>query len=440
MFVLYVCVVVLCNVGDITSKRHGASRKYKLHHHNYHHNHHHNKHCHRFNHPLPIEHESNMNVETSASVFKQTQQSGVQNLIDFENAGYENSDISSRVDQVLHSWESGLQTEPRNVLSVNEEQNELGNVASAKNVDNSASSNIPNDILARTHSENPTLPLQYSFKNNVLYDKKYTDVTPNHIERLYHRTSTKQKNKNFFPYVSKDVSVGDVATIRSSSDNARITSHNLEHSSRFGGDVLNENVVSKESISHTTYHDNDHILSADKSTGSYSTRDKLSENIHHEMLNKGTPNQTGLLQDADRNTYNLSGYHQDRNSIQYRHSHNFQQMDGRSFRSLVEPISPGEFQEVNLHWPVKREAVVEGDLILGGLMMVHEREDMYTCGPVMPQGGIQALETMLYTLDVLNRDPKMIPNVTLGAHILDDCDKDTYGLEMAVDFIKGRRR
>jgi len=89
-------------------------------------------------------------------------------------------------------------------------------------------------------------------------------------------------------------------------------------------------------------------------------------------------------------------------------------------------------------WPVKLSAEVEGNLLLGGLMMVHERQDNTTCGPIMPQGGIQALETMLYTLDVLNRDPKMIPNVTIGAHILDDCDKDTYGLEMAVDFIKGR--
>lgn len=89
-----------------------------------------------------------------------------------------------------------------------------------------------------------------------------------------------------------------------------------------------------------------------------------------------------------------------------------------------------------IHWPVKREAVVEGDLILGGLMMVHSREDSVTCGPIMPQGGIQALETMLYTLDKINMD-NLIPNVTIGAHILDDCDKDTYGLEMAVDFIKG---
>lgn len=89
-----------------------------------------------------------------------------------------------------------------------------------------------------------------------------------------------------------------------------------------------------------------------------------------------------------------------------------------------------------LHWPVKKEAIMEGDLILGGLMMVHSREDTMMCGPIMPQGGIQALEAMLYTLDRINRDG-LLPNVTIGAHILDDCDRDSYGLEMAVDFIKG---
>lgn len=88
-------------------------------------------------------------------------------------------------------------------------------------------------------------------------------------------------------------------------------------------------------------------------------------------------------------------------------------------------------------WPVKHSAVVEGDLVLGGLMMVHEREDNITCGPVMPQGGVQALEAMLYTLDTIN-DRGIVPGVKIGAHILDDCDKDTYGLEMAVDFIKGK--
>lgn len=109
-------------------------------------------------------------------------------------------------------------------------------------------------------------------------------------------------------------------------------------------------------------------------------------------------------------------------------------------------------------WPLKRVSVIEGDIWLGGLMMVHEREDAIICGPVMPQvriwfsfcvdknffsanfatgiklffgnlkGGIQALETMLYTIDwINNRTADFIPGVKLGAHILDDCDKDTYG-------------
>ncbi|XP_026830364.1 uncharacterized protein LOC113563212 [Ooceraea biroi] len=111
-----------------------------------------------------------------------------------------------------------------------------------------------------------------------------------------------------------------------------------------------------------------------------------------------------------------------RHPIRHRH---------RQFRSME---SNGYVAMKN--WPVKKEAVVEGDLVLGGLMMVHEREDTVTCGPVMPQGGVQALEAMLYTLDILN-EREIVPGVKIGAHILDDCDKDTYGLEMAVDFIKG---
>ncbi|XP_064210867.1 metabotropic glutamate receptor 2 isoform X1 [Tribolium castaneum] len=108
------------------------------------------------------------------------------------------------------------------------------------------------------------------------------------------------------------------------------------------------------------------------------------------------------------------------------------------FDNLTSSDSVSKVIQQEIPWPVKKEAVVEGDLVLGGLMMVHEREDTITCGPVMPQGGIQALEAMLYTLDRLNFGSEAIlPNITLGAHILDDCDKDTYGLEMAVDFIKG---
>ena len=90
-----------------------------------------------------------------------------------------------------------------------------------------------------------------------------------------------------------------------------------------------------------------------------------------------------------------------------------------------------------LAWPVKRVADIPGDILLGGLHMIHERQDQLICGPVMPQGGLQAAEVMLFTIDKVNQLGIMPRGVTLGTQILDDCDKDTYGLQQAVDFIKG---
>jgi hypothetical protein len=70
---------------------------------------------------------------------------------------------------------------------------------------------------------------------------------------------------------------------------------------------------------------------------------------------------------------------------------------------------------VNLTWPLKRSADLVGDILLGGLHMVHERNTLVTCGPIMAQGGIQAMETMLFTIDYINHKTSWwIKNVTLG--------------------------
>ncbi|KAK3599609.1 hypothetical protein CHS0354_035850 [Potamilus streckersoni] len=91
----------------------------------------------------------------------------------------------------------------------------------------------------------------------------------------------------------------------------------------------------------------------------------------------------------------------------------------------------------NFSWPKRDLSVhIDGDIVLGALHMVHERSEDKICGPIMPQGGIQALETMLYTLDVINNDPNILPNIKLGILAKDDCDRDIYGLEQAVDFIR----
>uniref|UniRef100_A0ABI7ZY17 G-protein coupled receptors family 3 profile domain-containing protein n=1 Tax=Felis catus TaxID=9685 RepID=A0ABI7ZY17_FELCA len=87
--------------------------------------------------------------------------------------------------------------------------------------------------------------------------------------------------------------------------------------------------------------------------------------------------------------------------------------------------------------PAKKVLTLEGDLVLGGLFPVHQKggpaED---CGPVNEHRGIQRLEAMLFALDRINRDPRLLPGVRLGAHILDSCSKDTHALEQALDFVR----
>lgn len=108
---------------------------------------------------------------------------------------------------------------------------------------------------------------------------------------------------------------------------------------------------------------------------------------------------------------------------------------------LLFSLTSGDFNlvlENDFPWPVKRVAEIKGDIVLGGLHMIHEREENFICGPIMPQGGLQAAEVMLYTVDVVNNRGILPFGLKLGAHILDDCDRDTYGLQQSVDFIKGK--
>lgn len=92
----------------------------------------------------------------------------------------------------------------------------------------------------------------------------------------------------------------------------------------------------------------------------------------------------------------------------------------------------------NFTWPVRElDVTIDGDIVLGALHMIHERSEKMICGRIMPQGGVQALEMMLYTLDKINNSPDILPGIHLGILAKDDCDRDIYGLEQAVDFIRG---
>ena len=94
----------------------------------------------------------------------------------------------------------------------------------------------------------------------------------------------------------------------------------------------------------------------------------------------------------------------------------------------------------NYTWPNRDlSSNIDGQIILGALHMIHSRSEDKICGRIMAQGGIQALETMLYTLDYINSNKtNFIPGVKIGVLAKDDCDRDIYGLEQAVDFIRGK--
>ncbi|XP_023671892.1 metabotropic glutamate receptor 3 [Paramormyrops kingsleyae] len=85
----------------------------------------------------------------------------------------------------------------------------------------------------------------------------------------------------------------------------------------------------------------------------------------------------------------------------------------------------------------RREIKIDGDLVLGGLFPVHEKgASTDECGRINEGRGIQRLEAMLFAIDEINRDPALLPGVTLGVHILDTCSRDTYALEQALEFVR----
>ncbi|KAG7478163.1 hypothetical protein MATL_G00077490 [Megalops atlanticus] len=80
---------------------------------------------------------------------------------------------------------------------------------------------------------------------------------------------------------------------------------------------------------------------------------------------------------------------------------------------------------------------IEGDVTLGGLFPVHARGvPGVPCGDIKKENGIHRLEAMMYALDQINSDDDLLPNITLGARVLDTCSRDTYALEQSLTFVQ----
>ncbi|KAF4092249.1 hypothetical protein AMELA_G00018740 [Ameiurus melas] len=86
-------------------------------------------------------------------------------------------------------------------------------------------------------------------------------------------------------------------------------------------------------------------------------------------------------------------------------------------------------------------ARMDGDVILGALFSVHhqpsgERVAERKCGDVREQYGIQRVEATFHTLDRINADPHLLPNISLGCEIRDSCWYSSVALEQSIEFIR----
>lgn len=84
---------------------------------------------------------------------------------------------------------------------------------------------------------------------------------------------------------------------------------------------------------------------------------------------------------------------------------------------------------------------MDGDVIIGALFSVHhqppaEKVPERKCGEIREQYGIQRVEAMFHTLDKINADPVLLPNITLGSEIRDSCWHSSVALEQSIEFIR----
>ena len=75
------------------------------------------------------------------------------------------------------------------------------------------------------------------------------------------------------------------------------------------------------------------------------------------------------------------------------------------------------------------------DIILGGLLRVHKSDGSGKCGEIYLDKTLENLEAVLFAIDLVNNDPNILPNITLGYDIRDTCRSENIALDESVDFV-----
>ena len=78
-----------------------------------------------------------------------------------------------------------------------------------------------------------------------------------------------------------------------------------------------------------------------------------------------------------------------------------------------------------------------GDILIGGLFPIHNvGANDSICGSFNSNPGYQYMEAMLYALDRINADPRILPGIKLGSVIADTCNSALISRQKTRKFIK----
>ena len=79
-------------------------------------------------------------------------------------------------------------------------------------------------------------------------------------------------------------------------------------------------------------------------------------------------------------------------------------------------------------------AYKDGDVMLGGLFNVHRTGNDHDCGELNPRG-LGSVEAMIFAIESVNKNPNLLPNVTIGYDIRDYCGSMSVAMKIAFDFV-----
>ena len=84
---------------------------------------------------------------------------------------------------------------------------------------------------------------------------------------------------------------------------------------------------------------------------------------------------------------------------------------------------------------------VTGDLNLGGIIPLHRYDDKTTqsCGAIRSINALKKVEAMVYTIQQVNQNSTLLPNITLGFEIHDTCSYNAVTLGECLNFIPSSR-